>query len=232
MRRQALRNRAWKKAQRQKARREEPWKHTSDNHAITLKVIRDLYTAQINHWNAKLQGICQLNNHLHAHASIDAVDENADRQYIRRNRHKPGMFAGIALTPKVHLHWQLSKLKSEEGFYYLPIHEDLEDKFVKELKVIHGMLEELYTERDVIRKFLSFAMGFGVTWDYFAQSLDSDILSDYFNESRVDQPALDLNDPAVINRLNQFDEYIEENRTIVETMANRQLENLLLGDIL
>lgn len=233
MRRQALRNRAWKKAQRQKARREEPWKHTSDNHAITLKVIRDLYTAQINHWNEKLQAICQLNNHLHAATSIEDVNEDADRQFIRRNRgSKKGLFAGIALDPKTHMHWQLNKIGAEEGFYYLPLHPDLDDELVEKCHLVYGMLEELYTERDVIRKFLSFAMGFGVTWDYFAQSLDSDILSDYFSESRVEQPAMDLDDPAVVNRLNQFDEYIEENRTIVETMANRQLENLLLGDIL
>ena len=94
------------------------------------------------------------------------------------------------------------------------------------------MREELIDEQVVIRNFLSFAMGFGVTWDYFAHSLDSDILTDYFNESRVKQEPLDTSDPAVRNRLSQFDDYINENRTIVETMANRQLENLLLGDIL
>lgn len=142
------------------------------------------------------------------------------------------MSAGIRIDSQTCLHWQHSELRAEEGFYYLPVHQSMEEDETKELAIVHSMLDELYTERAVIRRFLSFAMGFGVTWDYFAQSLDSDILSDYFNESRVEQPLLNLDDPAVVNRLNQFDEYIEENKAIVETMANRQLENLLLGDIL
>lgn len=186
----------------------------------------------MEHWDKELIKICQINNNLHAADRIEDVDPE-NRSHVRRHRSKELNVAGIAVSSSVYLH-ALSKntTTAEEGLYYLPIHANVTDEFRKHIGVVQAMREELLTESKVIRQFLSFALGFDVSFDYFAHSLDSDILTDYFNESRIKSKPMDTTDPAVINRLDQFDKYIEENRAIVETMANRQLENILLGDIL
>ena len=114
--------------------------------------------------------------------------------------------------------------------FYLGFHPQMRG-LEKEFITVTTMLGELEAEKDQVYRFLTYALAFNVPIQAFFEELNSDILTEHFDKNPIGTKLVEDSD-YLENTMESFRTYMEQHHFIVEVLAERQMENILLGDVL
>lgn len=187
-----------------KTRKKIPLEH-SRREKIKRAILYTFYAQPFEYWNNKLRAFCSLNaqDTQHCVASAGICYENT------------------YWHPEWNIHSNIHTPNPE--LYYLEISDTFKEKYEKDFLTCITVLGELRTEVDCISRFLSYALAFNVSSETFLEELGSDILAEYFQdiELKTDSP----------NAKDGFRTFMKNHRFIIQVLADRQMENILLGDL-
>ena len=180
---------------------------TSRREAIKRSILEEFYAIPARYWRDKLRAFCALNAEFHnSRASAGIYYENMYwHPESRTNQQEP-----------------------DPSCFYLSIHPQFREEHEKDFLTCITMLGELLIERDTVHRFLSYGLAFNVPIQTFFEELGSDILTEHFQNHPHGKVESDVYDTNV---LDSFRSFMEKHQFIVEVLADRQMENILLRDL-
>ena len=196
---------------RSRRNRSRPSDQLNDKELLREAALQNLYQAQHNYWKNRLYELAKRN--LDFQPSARANCDDPTKVGIYWNNRSWYWFSRMSITD------------DKNSCTILPVVPQLEE----EARLVTAHLEELQNEVHLARRFLSGLLIFEVPAIAIKRALGLDLIEEIERDQKVSFDALQDSAGHTQNQIDQFTDYVNENKDIIDMLHNRILTNLILS---
>lgn len=188
-----------------------PSDQLNDRELLREAALENLYKAQHRYWKNRLYELAKKN--LDFQPSARANCDDPDRVGIYWDNKSWYWFPRMSIAD------------DKNSCTILPVVSSLEE----EARLVTAHLEEIQNEVHLARRFLSGLLIFEVPAIAIKKALGLDLVEEIERNQKVSFDALQNSTGHLQNQVDQFTDYVTENKDIIDMLHNRILTNLILS---